>query len=191
MTKEERFVVNPLEKYFLDSGRSGAKWRTKYRPPFGRSATGWDLQMERKNQVLLIEAKYILGPSASALAGLTMAPLVNRPERMKSKKKRSLSSVTCWAIGCGYVGGERNLKYKMSGFYQILFDCLIRNLSFWKCYSKILKVKYIYFVDHKRVAKISFDRIIHLATRYKSSSDKSLHKRRLMAEALLKGLHFR
>jgi len=189
-TKEEKFVVNPLEKYFLDSERSGAKWNTKNRPKFGSSATGWDLQMERKNQVLLVEAKYIQGPFASALAGLTIAPLTNKTEKMKGKKKKSWCSVVCWAIGCGYKGGKRDKKYKMSGIYQILLDCLIRNLKFWECYSKIFKVKYIYFIDNQKVAKISFDKIIYLAKKYKFSLEKSLPERRLVAENLLKNLKF-
>src|SRR3989338_6376611 len=182
MTKEERFVVNPLEKYLRDSKRSVAKWKTKHRPKFGSSATGWDLQMERKNQVLLIEAKYIRGPFASALAGLVIAPLTNKTEKMKSRKKRSWSSVICWAIGS---------SYKKNAIYQILLDYLTRNSEFWKCYSKTLKVKYIYFVDNQKVAKISFDKIINLTTRYKLSSDKSLHERRLVAEDLLKTLKFK
>lgn len=191
MTKEEKFVVDPLEKYFRDPKRSGAVWKTKHRPKFGSSATGYDLQMERKNQVLLIEAKYIRGPFASALAGLVIAPLTNKTEKMKSRKKKSWSSVYCWAIGCGYIGGGRNLKYKMSGIYQILLDCLARNLEFWECYSKALKAKYIFLVDNRRVAKISFNKIIYLAGRYKSSSSKSLHERRLIAEGLLKDLKFK
>ena len=124
MTEEEKFVVNPLEEYFLDQNRSGAKWHTKHRPNFGTAATGWDLQMERKNKVLLIEAKQIRGPFASALAGLVIAPLTNKTEKMKSAKKKSWSSVVCWAIGCGYNKGGRDKKYKMSGIYQILLDCL-------------------------------------------------------------------
>jgi hypothetical protein len=190
MTKEERFVVNPLERYFLDPKRSGAKWSIRHRP-LGRSATGWDLQVERKNQVLLIEAKYIRGAFASALAGLIIAPLTKKTEKMKSRKKKSWSSVICWAIGCGYVAGKRNLKYKMSGIYQILFDCLARNLEFWKCYSKTLKVRYIFFVDNGKVAKISFNNILNRAGRYKSSSNKSLRERRLIAEVLLRGLNFK
>lgn len=190
MANEEKFVVNPLEKYLRDPKRSGAKWSTKHRPKFGSSATGWDLQMERKNKVLLIEAKYIRGPFASALAGLVIAPLTNKKEKMKSRKKKSWSSVICWAIGCGYTGGKRDQKYKMSGIYQILLDCLTRNFEFWRCYSKILKVKYIYFVDNQKVARISFDKIINLAIRYKSSSDLPLHERRLIAEDLLKNLKF-
>src|SRR3989344_6976433 len=178
MTEEEKFVVNPLEEYFLDQNRSGAKWHTKHRPNFGTAATGWDLQMERKNKVLLIEAKYIRGPFASALAGLVIAPLTNKTEKMKSGKKRSWSSVICWAIGSSY----------KNGIYQILFDYLTRNLKFYACYSKTLKVKYIYFVNsQKKVAKISFDKIINLATRYnKLSSGKPLPERRLLAEDLLR-----
>ena len=188
MTKEEKFVVDPLEGYFLDTKRSGAKWKTKDKPKFGSAATGWDLQMERKNQVLLIEAKYIMGPAVSALAGLVIAPLSNRPEKMNSGKKKSWSSVICWAIGCGY---EKNNKYKMSGFYQILFDYFARNLKFWRSYSKTLKVKYIYFIDNKKVAKISFDDVIKLASKYKPFTNKSLHERRLVAEGLLKNLKFK
>ena len=146
---------------------------------------------ESYKKFLLIEAKYIRGPFASALAGLVIAPLTNKTEKMKSRKKRSWSSVICWAIGCGYIGGQRNLKYKMSGIYQILFDCLARNLEFWECYSKTLKVKYIFFVDNRKVAKISFNKIVNLAERYKLSSHKSLHERRLIAEDLLKDINFK
>lgn len=182
MNPETKFVVNPLEIYFLNPERSGAKWNTKHKPKFESSATGWDLQMERKNQVLLIEAKYIRGPFASAFAGLVTAPLSNRLEKMRSKKKKSWSSVICWAVGCSY----------KNGIYQILLDYLTRNPEFWRCYSKILKVKYIYFVNsQKEVAKISFDKIIDFAVRYKSSSGKSLNEKRLMAENLSKNLKFK
>ena len=188
MTKEERFVVNPLEKYFLDTNRSGAKWVIKHRPKFGSSATGWDLQVERKNQVLLFEAKYIQGSFASAFGGLVISPLTNKTEKMKSGKKRSWSSVVCWAIGCGY---EKNQIDKMNGIYQILLDYLTRNLEFYKCYSKTLKVKYIFFVNNQKVAKISFDKIIGIATRYKTSLDQSLRERRLSSRDLLKNLKFK
>lgn len=177
MNPETKFVVNPLERYFLNSKRSGAKWNTKDKPRFESSATGWDLQMERKNQVLLFEAKYIRGPFASALAGLVIAPLTNRTEKMKSGKKKSWSSVICWAIGS---------SYRKNAIYQILLDCLARNSEFWACYSKILKVKYIYFVDNQKVARISFEKIIKIVARYNPSSEKSLHERRLVAENLLK-----
>ncbi|OGY99277.1 MAG: hypothetical protein A2945_04875 [Candidatus Liptonbacteria bacterium RIFCSPLOWO2_01_FULL_52_25] len=191
MTKEEKFVVNPLEKYFLDPKRSGARWTIKHRPGYGTSATGYDLQVERKNQVLLIEAKYIRGSFAAALAGLVIAPLTSKQEKMKSKKKKSWSAVVCWAIGCGYQRGGRAKKYKMSGIYQILFDCLGRNLKFWECYSDLLRVKYVFFVDGNKVGKISFYKIINFAKRYKSSMDKSLHQRRTEAEKLAKGIKFK
>ncbi|MDP3935175.1 MAG: hypothetical protein Q8Q46_03105 [Candidatus Giovannonibacteria bacterium] len=191
MTQEEKFVVNPLEKYFLNKKRSGAKWKIKDKPNYGSSATGWDLQVEHTNRVLLIEAKYIRGPFASALAGLTIAPLVNRPEKMKRSKYRSRYAVVCWAVGCGYKGGKRDRKYKMSGIYQILFDCFARNLQFWKYYSKILSIEYIFFVDKRKVAKINFIKIINLATLYKLSIDKSLHEMRLEAEKLLRTLEFK
>lgn len=192
MTQEEKFVVNPLEEYFLDPKRSGALWNTKSKPNFGSSATGWDLQMERKNQVLLIEAKYIRGSAASAFSGLVFAPFSSkRPEKMKSKKEKSWSAVISWAIGCGYDRGNRDKIYKMSGMYQILFDLLIKNLSFWDFYSKTLKVKYIYFVDDNKVGKISFNKIISLAGRYKSTMSKTLHERRLLAERLLVSVKFK
>lgn len=191
MNPEAKFVVNPLEKYFLDYERSGARWKIKDRPKHPSSATGWDLQVEHVNRVLLIEAKYIKGPFASALAGLTISPLVNRPEKMKRDLYRSRFAIVCWAIGCGYQRGERVKKYKMSGIYQILFDCFARNLKFWKYYSKILKVEYIFFIDNGKVAKISFIKIINLAERYKSFINKSLHERRLAAEKLMRNINFK
>lgn len=188
MTKEERFAVNPLERYFLDSDRSGARWTIKHRPRFGSSATNWDLQVERRNQVLLIEAKYIRGAFARDFGGLVTAPLTNRTEKMKSGKKKSWSSVICWAIGCGYKKSEKD---KMKGIYQILLDYLTRNLAFYRCYSDTLKVKYIFFVNRKKVAKIRFNKVIALATQYKSSHDEPLSKRRQLAENLLKDLKFK
>ncbi len=191
MNPEAKFVVNPLEAYFLDSSRSGATWRIKHKPKFESSATGWDLQVERKNQVLLIEAKYIRGPFAAAFAGLVVAPLTNKTEKMKSRRKKSWSSVVCWAIGCGYKKGKRDVKFKMSGVYQILFDYIARNIDFWESYSIILKVEYIYFIDQKSVAKIRFGKIINLAKQYISYQDKPLNDRRVLAEKLLKNLKFK
>ena|SRR3989344_74266 len=190
MTKEEKFVVDPLETYFLSKKRSGARWIIKYRPK-GTSETGWDLQVERKNQILLIEAKYIRGPFASALAGLVIAPLTNKQEKMKSRKKKSWSAVVCWAIGCGYKRGKRDQKYKMSGIYQILLDYLARNLSFWKCYSQTLRVKHIFFIDNRKVAKISFNKIMNLSARYRLSLGESLIERRARAEELLRSVDFK
>ncbi|HEY4512613.1 MAG TPA: hypothetical protein VJH63_03045 [Candidatus Paceibacterota bacterium] len=212
MTKEEKFVVNPLEKYFQSRKLSGAYWEVKHKPRTGRSATGWDLQVEHKNRVLLIEAKYIRGPSAAAIAGLTVAPLVYRPEKMKNKNfYRSQYFCICWAIGCGYWGGKRDQKYKMNGIYQVLLDCFILNLNFWKQYTKLCRVEYIYFINKKKeVAKIRFNGIINLAIKYRIQLDRHLrnsgkvgaiteiHRRkvkikakRLMAENLMKNLKFK
>ena len=187
MTQEEKFVVNPLEKYFLSKKRSGAKWIIKHRPQYGTSETGWDLQVERKNQVLFIEAKYIRGPFASALAGLVIAPLTNKQEKMKSGKRKSWSAVVCWAIGFGY----KRKKYTMSRIYQILFDYLARNLEFWRCYTRTLKVEYVFFVDNGKIAKIGFSKIINLAAQYKPAASKSLSERRIMAGKLLSILNFK
>lgn len=178
MTKETKFVVNPLKKFLQSRGRSGARWKVKHQPRHETAETGWDLQVEHKNKVLLIEAKYIQGPSAAAIAGLTVAPLVYRPEKMKNKNfYRSRYFCICWAIGCGYRVGKRDQKHEMGGIYQVLLDCLILNLNFWKQYSKILRVKYIYFVNNQKVAKISFNKVINLATRYKFQLDKHLRNK--------------
>lgn len=187
MTKEEKFVVDPLGKYFLNYKRSGAKWIIKDRSR-GRSETGWDLQVERKNQALLIEAKYIRWPFASALAGLIIAPLTNKTEKMKSGKKKSWSAVICWAIG---FSNRKVGKHAMRNGYQILFNYIARNLKFWGYYAKTLKVKYFFFIDNRRVAKISFEKIIDLATRYKLVLNKSLPEKRARAEKLLRNLNFR
>jgi len=57
MTKEERFVVRPLVRWF---GNQQAHWEIK-QPRYDTSATGWDIEARRKNCDLLIEAKYITG----------------------------------------------------------------------------------------------------------------------------------
>lgn len=186
MTSEEKFVVNPLERYFLDPSRSGAKWHVKARPKFGRAATGWDLQVERKNQVLLIEAKYIRHAFAASMAGLIISPLSIRRETMKRKDlKKSWSAVICWAVGSGY--GSVN-KYRMRDMHQILFDYIARNPKFWKCYSEELRVKYVYFIDKGKVARISFISLINLSGKYFAVLDKPLETRRAMASELLKKL---
>ena len=79
----------------------------------------------------------------------------------------------------------------MRNMYQILFDYIARNLNFWRCYSKTLKVKYIFFINNQEVAKIRFEKIIHLASRYKFSLGEPLSERRLIAEKLLKILNFK
>lgn len=188
MTPEERFVVNPLEKYFRNPDRSGAVWWVKAKPHFGTAATGWDLQVERHNQVLLIEAKYIRAAFAASFVGLVISPLSLRREVMKRKSlKKSWSAVICWAIGSGY---NKVAKYRMRDIHQILFDYIARNIPFWKFYSKSLKVRYIYFVDKNKVAKISFMRFIGLAEKYHSVLEKPIPIKRAKAAELLKNLHW-
>ena len=187
MTKEEEFVVNPLEKYFSDKKRSGAKWHILHRPSFGTAATGWDLQVERHNQVLLIEAKYIRGPFAASLAGLVTSPLSSRPEN-RQKLYRTWSAVCCWAIGSGYPTVE---KYRLRNVHQILLDYFSRNIEFWRCYSRTLKVKYIFFVDNERVAKLRFETLIDVACEYKLEVGKAVRAtpdaKRKIASNLLNG----
>ena len=186
MTSEEKFVVNQLVKYFEDPARSRAKWRVKHKPKHGKSATGWDLQVERKNQVLLIEAKYVTRSFASAISGLILAPLCHRPEKLKRGLYRSWSARICWAIGCGY-NNEKHRK----GLYQILFDYIARNLKFWNAFAEILSVKYVFFVDGSKVAKFRFHDMVKLVGRYYTCADQPLDKRRLTAEKLVtKKLHF-
>ena len=184
---EKGLVVNPLKKYFLNQKRSGARWRIKAEPDYERFATGWDLQVERHNQVLLIEAKYFNKSFISSFAGLVSAPLTNRSEKMKSKKKKSWSAVVCWAVGSGYK--DRNI-------YQILFDYLVRDIIFYKAYSKILKVKYIYFVSDGCVAKISFKEILRRASWYKHQLNKlkegiDLNQKRKIVNQLMGNLKFK
>jgi hypothetical protein len=190
MTKEERFVVKPLQEFLLDKSRSGGTWTIKGRPKHGKSATGWDLQAERKNQVLLFEAKYVTGPFAAALAGLVIAPLTKRKETMKSSKTKSWSAVVAWAIGRGYKNRNR-AKDIVAGIYQPLLDYLVRNAEFWECYSRVLRVKYVYFVVQGTVAKIRFDKLIRLTKQYATAADLPLSKRRARAQELLSFLVFK
>lgn len=168
MTKEEKFVVNPLEAYLLKPKRSGATWTTKGKPKHGVSERGWDLQVARKaeNSVLLIEAKYIRGASfASFLSDLTLSPLPFRPEKMKRDLYRSRNAHPCWAIG----SGRKTDKHDMTRVYRNLFDYFARNVEFWKCYSRTLKVKFIFFVKDGKVAKVKFLKMVSLSERYDPS----------------------
>jgi hypothetical protein len=192
LTKEEELVVNQLERYFLDHTRSGAKRHIKHKPKHGKSAAGWDLQVERKNQVLLIEAKFIQGPFASALAGLIIAPLVMRREQMKSRKSKRWAAVTCWAIGCGWpiARGDKSEGHNVSRIYQLLFDYFARNLKFWKCYSKTLNFKYLFFVDEGKVARIRFIKMLNLVKRYEPSFETTFKERQQLAAKLMDELTF-
>jgi hypothetical protein len=125
----------------------------------------------------LIEAKYIRGSSASIFAGLTAAPLTK-----KGNLSRGWSAYPCWAIGSVYKREKR-----MSDIYRNLFDYFARNVKFWTCYSKILKVKYIFFVKNGGVAKISFIRMVNLAVKYIPSVGKPLKQRKKATETLIDG----
>ena len=172
MTKEVKFVVNPLINWFK---KQKANWKL-YKPNFGIAATGWDIEAQRKNQDLLIEAKYIDGPFLSSLNGLVTAPLVNRPQHLLKKKYRSWSYRICWAIGA---------SYKSRNIYQLLFDYFSRNLIFWRHYEKDLRVKYIFFVNEGKVAKIKFSKFLNMAKAYKTRGI-NLEQRRKTAELLLR-----
>lgn len=185
-TKEELFVVNPLQEFLLNPQRAGAKWTIKERPKHGTSATGWDLQAERKNQVLLVEAKHIVGPFAAAMAGLTLAPLTRKQEKMKSgRKKGSWCASVAWAIGC-----DRS-KHQIEGIHQILLDYLSRNVTFWQCYARELKVKYIFFVQHGKVARINFTKLVAIAKRYAPMADCPLPDKRARAKQLMSFIVFK
>lgn len=179
MTREEKFVVNPLIRWFK---RQKAAW-TLCKPRYGTAATGWDIQARRKNQDLLIEAKYINGPFLASFTGLVTAPLANRPQCFRARKYRSWAYGICWAIGSSYA--QRNI-------YQLLFDYFARNLPFWSHYARDLQMKYIFFVKNGRVTKVSFGKIMRLAIQYKRLAvGKRLNERRIIADKLIgKSLQF-
>lgn len=174
MTKEEEYVIKPLIQWFR---KQKTKWEL-YNPKYGTSATGWDLEARRKNQDLLIEAKFIDGPFLSSFAGLVTAPLSNRPQHFMKKKYRSWCHDICWAIGAAVQ--KRNI-------YQILLDYLARNPIFWKHYCKDLRLKYIFFVRDGKVAKVPFKHFLDIAALYeKKANGKVLKEKRTIAEELMK-----
>ena len=173
MTREEKFVVNPLIRWFK---RQKVK-RRLYRPRYGTAATGWDIEARRHNQDLLVEAKYIDGSFLTSFNGLVTAPLANRPQHFTMRGYRSWSYGICWAIGSNYA--QRNI-------YQLLLDYFIRNLSFYEHYVHDLHMKYIFFVKNDKVAKISFPRILKASSRYRMTAvGKALKERRAVADKLM------
>jgi len=172
MTNSERTDIKILEQYFKNS--KNADWVvTPLKHP--TSETGWDLKAERPNQVLLIEAKHFgKGSHSSKFAGLLASPLLNRPEKSKSGKYRTWSTALCWAIGID-----------KKSFYQWLFDCLKRNFKFYRLYVTELKVKYIYFVEDKKVAKISFEKLLKLLQNYNPPNNAKLKEKRNKAEEIV------
>jgi hypothetical protein len=174
MTKEGKYVVNPLVRWFR---RQEARWALKT-PRHGTSERGWDIEARRKNQDLLIEAKYIDGPFLSSFSGLVAAPLANRTQHFMRRKTQSWSYQVCWAIGSPY--SENHL-------YQILLDYLARNPKFWGHYQKDLRIKYVFFVRRNSVARVRFSDLIEVARTYaKGVSDNNrLDYRRSVAGHLL------
>ena len=173
MTKEEKFVVYPLYKWFKEQK---AGWKL-YKPKYGTSATGWDIEAQRKNKDLLIEAKFIDSAFLASFTGMVTASLANRPQHFMKRKYRGWSHGICWAIGTSYP--QRNI-------YQLLFDYLVRNLHFWKHYAADLKMNYVFFVVNGVVTRIKFDKILLLAKLYKTKTNrKNLAERRNVAEKLM------
>ena len=147
------------------------------KPSYPTSARGWDIEARRKNQDLLIEAKYITGPSISSFAGLVTAPIAKRAQRFMVRKYRSWCHHVCWAIG---IKPPRNM-------YQILFDVTARNLKFWKHYGEDLRMKYIFFVEKEEVTRIPFTAFLRMAKLYADRVDDktTLEERRRIADGLL------
>jgi hypothetical protein len=172
MTKEDRFVVNPLIRWFKEQK---ADW-TLHKPSHGTSATGWDIEASRNKQDLLIEAKYIAGPALASFAGLVTAPLAKRAQHSMVRKYRSWCHGVCWAIG---IEPTRNM-------YQILFDYMARNPKFWKHYGEDLRMKYIFFVHEGEVTRISFTAFLRKTKLYGDRADgKTLGVKRGIAEDLM------
>lgn len=174
MNKEDRLVVEPLMRWFEEQK---ADWDL-LKPSHPTHTRGWDIEARRKNQDLLIEAKYIAGSSISSFAGLVTAPIAKRAQRFMTRKYRSWCHHVCWAIG---IKPPRNM-------YQILFDLMARNLKFWKHYGEDLRMKYIFFVQEEKVtSRIPFATFLGMAKLYADRVDDktSLKERRRIADGLL------
>ncbi len=160
-TNEEKNVVNPLQKFLENRKRSGAQWTLLRRPAHGMGAKGYDLEMERKNEILLIEAKYLNGPFAASMSGLVLAPLTQ-----KSPEKSSWCNWIAWAVGWN------PHKWSAARVYQNFLDYISREPNFWHAYSSELKLKYIFLVNPaKKVARIRFRSLQKDAQKYLCAAD--------------------
>ncbi len=176
MTAEEKFVVRPLVRWFE---RQNAQWKL-YRPRYSTSATGWDLEAKRKGSYLLVEAKYIDGPFLASFGGLVVAPLAHRMHRFMRRKRQSEQRGVCWAIGTNYT---------YSHLYQILLDYFARSPAFWRHYARNVRMKYIFFVRRRRVARAPFADVLKLAEVYRTTANgKKLSARQTIAGDLMTGL---
>jgi hypothetical protein len=150
---EYDLVVKPLIRWFKNQK---ADWKLSF-PDYHTAATGWDLEACRKNQDLLIEAKYIKGPFLSSFSGMVCSVLANRPQKSMKTKYRGWSHGICWAIGSAY---------ESRSIYQILFDYMARNYDFWVFYGEYFKMKYVFFVNGGKVTKVSWKKILDTTARY-------------------------
>ena len=173
MTSEYKYVIKPLVKWLK---QQKAKWRID-KPKHQTAETGWDIEARRKNQDLLIEAKYIRGSFLSSFSGLVCAPLANRPQRFMKKKYRSWNYGICWAIGTSYE--SRNI-------YQLIFDYFSRNFSFWQHYGKDLKMKFVFFIKSNEIKRIRWQKLLELSKKYEQTAkNRKLNERRAIAEELM------
>ena len=179
MNRESELVVKPVMRWFK---RQQVKWKL-FTPSHPISTTGFDIAAQRHNQHLLIEAKYIHGPFNTALAGLLVAPLSYRPDRHMRREYRSWATGVCWAIGS---------RHPLENIYQILFDYFYRNPLFWEHYRKDCKMKYVFFIRNKKVARITFQRLLEISKRYSLcvATKQPLQKRRAVAKNLMAKLRF-
>jgi len=178
-TKEEIFVVNPVITWLKNQK---ADWHIR-KPEHDLSETGWDIEAQRRNMDLLIEAKYIAGPFLSSFEGLVTAPLAKRPQHLMKRKYRSWCHNICWAIGS---------SEEIGNVYQLLLDYFSRNLLFWKHYINDLKLKYIFLVKDKKVAKLTSKKLLEISRAYKNTSEgKKIKVRRENARELMKNIKYK
>ncbi len=174
MNKEYELVVKPLIKWFKNQK---SNWQLEF-PKYHTAATGWDLQARRKNQDLLIEAKYIKGRFVSYFAGMVCAPMSNKRQSFMKRKAHGWNEGVCWAIGT---------SFKSRDIMQILLDYFSRNLVFWEFYGKYFKMKYVFFVNDLEVKKVDWNKLIFIAGKYLEAQNKnklSLLERRTLAAKL-------
>lgn len=72
---EQKYVLEPVKDWF-ENQKAGWVLYT----PRNATDTGWDIEARRKNQDLLIEAKYIKHSFISSFSQLVTSPLTNRAQ---------------------------------------------------------------------------------------------------------------
>ncbi len=176
MNNEHELVVKPLIKWF---NSQKANWQLDC-PKYPTAATGWDLQARRKNQDLLIEAKYITGRFISYFSGMVCAPMSNKKQSFMKRKSHGWNEGVCWAIGT---------SFKTRDVFQILLDYLSRNIEFWIFYGNHFRMKYIFFISDSKVKKINWTKLIQIAAKYldvQNQKKLNLLERRVLAAKLMK-----